>query len=387
MRRFVLAALAALAAVTTLVATGEAWRPANDVLLARPPFNPAAVAQQLAQIASRQRSVLTAQEKLVQESKGSPAAQAAQLAAKDLPYRLAGWTTPGTPSAAPVPYTGGASAASGAARLHGYSTGQVANSGASPWSGGGGASAGGAARLHGYSTGQVANGGASPWSGGGAAHPAPMRLGGGWKPTARAAARDVPTEKGQAARAAAQDFSTKEGREARRRVSLRLKDSRRAAQQQLRRVVGKRPVEKLNIVVTKAKPAKVSPSCAGAPCLVGVTEAFCSPQSPQQTNAGDAARVFKGHQGAVFGAAGLCVAEFASPGDLQRSVWGRAGAAAAACVLQVCAVCESSKISNHADCQCRASTSLLAQRRRPPRRRGAGAAAGEAAANPPKHAA
>eukprot|EP00802_Teleaulax_amphioxeia_P017244 Tamp_17394.p1 GENE.Tamp_17394~~Tamp_17394.p1 ORF type:complete len:350 (-),score=92.72 Tamp_17394:70-1119(-) len=284
-----LAALAALAAVTTLVATGEAWRPANDVLLARPPFNPAAVAQQLAQIASRQRSVLTAQEKLVQESKGSPAAQAAQLAAKDLPYRLAGWTTPGTPSAAPVPYTGGASAASGAARLHGYSTGQVANSGASPWSGGGGASAGGAARLHGYSTGQVANGGASPWSGGGAAPPAPMRLGGGWKPTARAAARDVPTEKGQAARAAAQDFSTKEGREARRRVSLRLKDSRRAAQQQLRRVVGKRPVEKLNIVVTKAKPAKVMPLefSKGTKALFSGLQDFASQNLPRPATYSD----------------------------------------------------------------------------------------------------
>ena len=46
---------------------------------------------------------------------------------------------------------------------------------------------------------------------------------------------------------------------------------------------------------------------------------------------------------------------------------------------------ESSNTSNHADCQCRVSTSLLAQRRRPPRR--AGAAAGEAAANPPKNAA
>ena len=45
---------------------------------------------------------------------------------------------------------------------------------------------------------------------------------------------------------------------------------------------------------------------------------------------------------------------------------------------------ESSKISNHADCQCRDSTSFPAQRRRPP---GAGGAAGEAAANPAKLAA
>jgi len=49
---------------------------------------------------------------------------------------------------------------------------------------------------------------------------------------------------------------------------------------------------------------------------------------------------------------------------------------------------ESSKISNHADCQCRASTSLLAQRRRAPRRRRRRRSRrrrGEAAANPPKH--
>ena len=256
------AATAAIAAVATLVGTGEMWRRADDALLARPPFNPAAVAQQLAQIASRQQQVLTAQKKLVQESMGSPAAQAGQLATKELPYRLAGWTTPGTPSAAPVPYTGAAD--QGAARLHGYSTGQVTTGGASPWSGGSGASVGGSARLHGYSTGQVTTGGASPWSGHGAAPSGPMRLGGGWKPTVRAAARDVPTEKGQGARAAAQDFSTKKGREARRRVSLRLRDSRRAAQQQLRRVVGSRPVEKLNIVITKAKPAKVPVQCRGA---------------------------------------------------------------------------------------------------------------------------
>ena len=48
-------------------------------------------------------------------------------------------------------------------------------------------------------------------------------------------------------------------------------------------------------------------------------------------------------------------------------------------------ISESSKISNHADCQCRVSTSLLAQRRRAPG--SAAAAAGEAAANPPKRAA
>ena len=38
---------------------------------------------------------------------------------------------------------------------------------------------------------------------------------------------------------------------------------------------------------------------------------------------------------------------------------------------QMCS-CESSKILNHADCQCRAATSLLAQRRRARRRRAAG---------------
>ena len=38
-------------------------------------------------------------------------------------------------------------------------------------------------------------------------------------------------------------------------------------------------------------------------------------------------------------------------------------------LLLFLSVSTSSKISNHADCQCCASTSLLAQRRRPPRRR------------------
>ena len=60
------------------------------------------------------------------------------------------------------------------------------------------------------------------------------------------------------------------------------------------------------------------------------------------------------------------------------------------CAYGMHAVCactwkrESSKTSNHADCQRRAATSLLAQRRRAPR---GGAAAGGPAANPPKHAA
>jgi len=48
---------------------------------------------------------------------------------------------------------------------------------------------------------------------------------------------------------------------------------------------------------------------------------------------------------------------------------------------------ESSKISNHADCQCRGSTSLLVQRRGARRGGGGAPGGGRPAANPPKHAA
>jgi hypothetical protein len=239
-----------LAALGTLVVAHYHWHPADNVLLARGvPFDPAALAQQLVQISGRQQQVLRQLGKLEREAAGSPAAKAAQLAAQEVPYRLAGWTAPGVQPAAHVPYSGG-SASAGAARLHGYSTGQNVGGGVSPWSGEPASS--GAARLHGYSTGQMSN--ASPWSGGNGAAPAgPARLGGGWQtPTARAAHSVRST--------AARDFSTKQGRDARRRVSLRLQGlqaAKQAAVKELRRVVGQRPVEKLNIVITKAKPQQV----------------------------------------------------------------------------------------------------------------------------------
>ena len=191
------------------------------------------------------------QGKLEREAAGSPAAKVAQLAAQEVPYRLAGWTAPGVQPAAHVPYSSG-SASAGAARLHGYSTGKNVGGGVSPWSGEPASS--GAARLHGYSTGQMGNGGASPWSGGNGAAPAgPARLGGGWQPPTARAVHSVRST-------AARDFSTKQGREARRRVSLRLQGlqaAKQAAVKELRFVVGQRPVEKLNIVITKAKPQKV----------------------------------------------------------------------------------------------------------------------------------
>ena len=214
-------------------------------------FDPAAVSQILRQVSQTQEHVLKTQAQLFRTTANSPAGRAAahnqQLLTKDLPYRLSGWTTPGTASQQGTtqrPYNDSPN------RLSGFTQPGMTSGGASPWSGQG-VSASGPARLHGYSTGQISNGGASPWSGHGAPASGQPSLGGGWKPQVK---------KSKARRAAATDFSTEEGRDERRRISLRLKGKsaeKRAAQQELRRVVGARPVEKLNIVVEKAKPVKV----------------------------------------------------------------------------------------------------------------------------------
>ena len=294
-------------ALTTLVAHYH-WHPGDSVLLARgAPFDPAALAQQLAQIAGHQQQVLRQQGKLEREAAGSSPAKVAQLAAQEVPYRLAGWTVPGVQPAAHVPYSGG-SASAGAARLHGYSTGQNVAGGVSPWSGEPASS--GAARLHGYSTGQMGTGGASPWSGGNGAPAGPARLGGGWQTPTRAAHSVRST--------AARDFSTKQGREARRRVSLRLQGLREAKQAAMKEAtrVGQRPVEKINIVITKAKPQQVPAlrrRLLPRPC-----RRRCFPHAATpKPHTGESARVFKGNQSSIFGVTERRGAKFASPCDLQ----------------------------------------------------------------------
>jgi hypothetical protein len=322
----------------------------SGLLLQVPPRSvEAAVAQQLAEIGSEQQAVLSAQAKL---SGFEPAGQTQALITKDVPFRLSGYSPPGgAPAPSPtVQRTSSSSSGPDRPRLHGFSTGQVPNTGASPWSGSSSASSGqpaGPARLHGYSTG-ITTGGASPWSGGAAAPVGQPSLGGGWRPHANGPRT-------------AHDFSTKEGRAARRRISLMLEGKRRAhrsalaAQKELRRVIGGRPVEKLQIAVSRAKPVKVcdtlretgfasSRVCHFLSCLSlsghllwpcprapvrgnGHRREFCRERVTALLDAGAADRVLAGDPGPFQRPRGRGCQRAAAPGDLQRSIWGRPCAA------------------------------------------------------------
>jgi hypothetical protein len=230
-------------------------------------LDPAAEAQQLAQISEAQQNVLREQAKMQ------------QMTNKAFHSPLAGWAPPGgTPSAPQTPYNPSPN------RLAGHEQpGMGTNSGSAS------GQTSGPARLHGYSTGMVADGGASPWSGGPVYNSGGQpSLGGGWKPNASTqyGARHTVHAKAKQyaypsrapnkqARIEEADFETKKGRDERQRITKRViqqlqllkklkksektqaKRESRAAQNELRSAIGGRAVENLKIVITKAKPVKV----------------------------------------------------------------------------------------------------------------------------------
>jgi hypothetical protein len=233
-------------------------------------LDPAAEAQQLAQISEAQENVLREQ------------ARMQQLTNQAFHSPLAGWAPPGgSPSAPQIPYNPSPN------RLAGHEQpgmGRTAGSASGQTSG--------PARLHGYSTGMVADSGASPWSWGpGYNSGGQPSLGGGWKPDAstqygarhavhaKSKQYEATTYPARApnkqARIEEADFETKKGRDERQRITKRViqqlqllqklkkseksqaKRESRAAQNELRGVIGGRAVENLKIVITKAKPVKV----------------------------------------------------------------------------------------------------------------------------------